>query len=417
MGNLVEIGRHPRFRVDEATGLYQFRIGHGWTVPKMAKAIAEEVGWAVPASLYAAWERGEFRPPKAVRAALQRLDERTAIAPDTDQASWGRSDDRDPLNPSDQAPNSTFLMELEDDSRSMDALVAIGKSYQQQYEITPPRDLISKVHDHLSRLRHVPKRRSRAARNNLGLAVGETAVLAGRLHTRLRNYRAANRHLELAQSTAIQIGNTRLLALTHGARGILHTNIDSGRPYGRRLTAIGLLDEANRLSGLASQPTLQAWILAHRAEEHAAAGDAAAANRDMDLAEDALGRAHQSDDGLFALWNSTNLLGYRGCCAVLLNTRDSLRVLEEAHAHANPALLSQRSAIMIDLATAHARLQDPQQSSDILEQVFDLANEAHLPEILRRIMTVRNHELGSWSHEPFVRRLDERVRSSATLRD
>jgi hypothetical protein len=247
------------------------------------------------------------------------------------------------------------------------------------------------------------------------LAIGEGMVLAARLHTRLRNYGAADQQLRLAQGTAAQIGNAHLLALTLGAKGIVHTNIDSGRPYGRRLTAIELLDRADLLADPTAQPALRAWILAHRAEEHAAAGDAAAANRDMDQAENAFVRGHRTDDGLFASWTSTNMLGYRGCCAVLLNARDSLRVLEEAVVHANPALLSQRSAIMIDLATAHARLRDPQQASDMLGQVFELANEAHLPEIIRRIMTVRTHELALWSREPSVRRLDERVRSSATL--
>lgn len=416
MGKLVEIGRHPRFRVDEAAALNQVRLGHGWTVPQMAEAIANEIGWAVPASLYAAWERGEFPPPKGVMAAAGRLDEGTAFARDGwEEAPQGGPGNNDPHTSIAQALDRPFLTEFEDDPPSIDALVALGKSYQQQYEITPPRDLISKAQRHLRRLRQVPKPRSHAARNDLALAIGEGMVLAARLHTRLRNYGAADQQLKLAQAASVQIGNAHLLALTLGARSILNTNIDSGRPYGRRLTAIELLDKANRLAGPTAQPALRAWILAHRAEEHAAAGDAAAANRDMDQAENAVVRGHRGDDGLFALWTSNNLLGYRGCCAVLLNTRDSLRVLEKAYARANPALLSQRSAIMIDLATAHARLRDPQQSSEILGQVFDLANEAHLPEITRRIMTVRTHELNAWSHEPSVRRLDERVRSSATL--
>src|SRR5439155_18555548 len=93
-------------------------------------------------------------------------------------------------------------------------------------------------------------------------------------------------------------------------------------------------------------------MLARRAAEQAADGCADAVDQDLDRAQSVLASAQAKPEGFFLGWSTERLAGYRGCCAVLLNAEDAAIPLERAVAATKPAMLSQRSAVLIDLATA-----------------------------------------------------------------
>lgn len=298
------------------------------------------------------------------------------------------------------------------DAGGLEHFRMMTRIYQQQYDITPPRDLLRSVRLHLLCLRALRAPAASPVARDLDVLIGESAVMAGRLSQRIHNRADAEDFLNLAEGMANEAGDSLLRGLALAAKSSLYSNIDSGRPLGRPPAAISLLTEAETAAGRAAPPSFRAWVLAHRAEEHAAAGDGGASDRDLEAAETALSQPAGQDDGFFHGWSSERLAGYRGCCGVLLQRADVLPVLESAFNRTTPEMISQRSAVTIDLATGYARQGEIDHASDLLSETLSVALRSHLPEMARRIGTVRRFELGNGTL-PSVKRLDEQLRSAA----
>ncbi len=175
-----------------------------------------------------------------------------------------------------------------------------------------------------------------------------------------------------------------------------------------------MLNQAELIAGPHASPLLLAWLRAHRAEEHAAHGNATACERDLESAARDLSRSEVAADGFFHGffhdWNIEQLDGYRGCCAVLLNTPSAVTILEQATAKTSPAKITQHAAVRIDLATAYARQGELDEACAILSDIYVTATRYHLPEIARRIVSVRRFDLPRNSHAA-VARLDEQMQS------
>lgn len=116
-----------------------------------------------------------------------------------------------------------------------------------------------------------------------------------------------------------------------------------------------LLNRASHRAGPTSSPYLRAYVLARRAEEHAAAGRARQAYNDIDSADRAVQEARELDDGFFCDWSPARLAGYRGNCAVLLGRpAEAANVLEAALAETPANLVPQRAGVLADLGAAYA---------------------------------------------------------------
>jgi hypothetical protein len=150
-------------------------------------------------------------------------------------------------------------------------------------------------------------------------------------------------------------------------------------------------------------------ILALRAEDHAAQGDADASRRDLEAAEAALAAATAPDDGFYALWDSGRIAGYRGSCAIALNhPEEASAVLEDALRRTSETLIGQRCAVLTDLAAAYAMQREPERSASLLVESADAAERAGLGELIQRVHGARQ-KLAEWDGSVAVRDLDERL--------
>lgn len=298
------------------------------------------------------------------------------------------------------------------DASLLASLLAVTMGLENAYDTSSPTALMLLVDRHLRRVRSLRVPNSRPLARELLILVSETAVMAGSVAYRLRNLGDATTYYSLAQAAAREVGDAHMLALALTAKSCLYSNIDSGRPAGRPGIAADMLKEAEAVAGPQGPPFLRTWLLTRRAEESAADGDALTASRDLDAAHRALASATSPGEGFFTGWSARRLAGYRGCCAVLLNSPDAVTILEEAAASTNPGMISQRSAVLIDLATAWARQSEIEHACALLSEVLDVAHRVHLPEIMRRILSVRYHDLASSLSCPAVQRLDDQVRSA-----
>lgn len=239
------------------------------------------------------------------------------------------------------------------DNRRLDDLELVVRGLEEKYDTTPPRDLMPLARGHLVSMRLVIPPRQASLARRLGSLTGELAVLSGRLSYRLQNQGDAEMYYALADEMAKECGDTHLRALGLVARSSLYSNIGKGS---RSMLVITLLDEADRTTGGHLSAGIQAWLYAHRAEEHAALGNSIEAYRDLEVAHRALSTAAVRGDGFFVNWSPERLTGYHGCCAVYLGQwQTAVDLLEQAAARSSSAMISQRSAVLIDLATVYAR--------------------------------------------------------------
>jgi len=296
------------------------------------------------------------------------------------------------------------------DDPLVDGLEAITTRCALQIETAVPSRLLPAVESHLGLMTGALRASQPGPRRRRLLSLaGETSVLAGWLSYLRENRGDARRSWAYALELARESGDARLMAITLAMQRVLHSTIPNGGRYGSPARALAFLDQAETRLGRASSPHARVMILAKRAEEHAAAGDAAAAWRDLDLAEDLVERLPFRDDGLFAHWDAARIAGYRGSCAMALGRpREAVAVLETALAATSPALRGQHCAVTTDLAAAYAEQGEVERSCRLLTASLDAAQRSGLEELVLRIVGARRH-LGRWQESAHVRQLDERL--------
>ncbi len=278
---------------------------------------------------------------------------------------------------------------------------------EQDYDTTSPRLLLPVVRGNLARVRTIEPPRSDRLTRQLRSLTGELAVLAGRLSQRLHNLGDAESFYQQAEQLAAESSDDQLRALAIASRSALYSNIGDSRSG---TLAVALLDHAETVGGPGAVPYQRAWLLAHRAEEYAALKDDTASQRDQEAAARALATAQSEGEGFFVNWSEKRLEGYRGCCAVELGDwGTAVDILERTAARTSPAMMSQRSAMLIDLATAYVGQGEIDHGCELLMTTLQIASQAGLAEIVRRI-GVRRRDLGP-ADTSAIRRLDEQLRS------
>jgi transcriptional regulator with XRE-family HTH domain/tetratricopeptide (TPR) repeat protein len=406
----------------------------GWTLDDVAEGIhrlamgGPELG--VDAHMVGRWERGVRRPAPRYVALLCQLFELPADA-------LGLVDETAPpaetTDKEDDVRRRQFLQYLSvvtgatmldwdhmaallrgqtgpSDQVLIDDLEAITRSYARQVERVAPGSLLPALRNHMAVLGGAVQATppSQQRRRLLSLT-GETAVLAGRLSWLMENRGEAKSSWTLAADLGREVGDDTLVASSLGMQRVFHSTIPNRGQFGRPDQAIAMLDAAERRLSPTSSPYVRAMILASRAEDHAANGNAGASQRDLEAAETALTNAPGPDDGLYVMWDVGRIAGYRGSSALALERpEEASMILEDALERTSEKLIGQRCAVLTDLAAAYAMQREVEHSTALLSQSTDSAERAGLGELLQRVHGARLH-LAPWRDTAAVRDLDERL--------
>lgn len=414
---------------------YQRRL-RGWTLDEVAERLhrlamaGPELG--VDAHMVGRWERGVRRPAPRYVALLCQLFELPAdelgLVEEAMEAVEPADTDKE-----DDVRRRQFLQYLSvvtgatmldwerlaatlrgqlgpSDRVLVDDLEAITRSYARQLETVAPSSLLPALRSHLAVLSgSLHSGQPEDVRRRVLSLTGETALLAGRLSWLLDNRGEARRCWSLATELAREAGDETLVAATLGQQRVFHSTIPNRGQYGSTDRALAVLDAAESKLGATASPYVRMMILLSRAEDHAAAGNADASQRDLEAAETALARALTPDDGLYALWDEARIAGYRGSCALALDRpEEASTVLEAALDDTHESLIGQRCAVVTDLAAAYAAQREVEHSAALLMESVDTAERAGLGELLQRVHGARAH-LDLWQDAAAVRQLDERL--------
>jgi transcriptional regulator with XRE-family HTH domain len=289
-------------------------------------------------------------------------------------------------------------------------LEAITRSYARQVEVVAPGSLLPAIRSHMAVLSgSLHAAQPEPLRGRLLSLTGETAVLAGRLSWLMENWGEARSCWTLAGDLGREAGDDTLVAAALGMQRVFHSTIPNRGRYGRPDRALAVLDAAEAHLRPTSSPYVRAMILASRAEDHAAAGDAAASQRDLERADDALRTATSPDDGMYVLWDSARIAGYRGSSALALDRpEEASTILEGALARTDEQMTGQRCAVLTDLAAAYAMQREVEHSAALLAQSADAAERAGLGELIQRVYGARR-QLTPWEDTAAVRHLDDRL--------
>jgi hypothetical protein len=211
-------------------------------------------------------------------------------------------------------------------------------------------------------------------RHEVALVVGQTAMLIGWLSFLIGDWGQARSYWDVAQSLSREFNNNLLYAHVLVARSSLCSSLPHGGRDGDTTVTIQLLDQAEARAR--NVPIFRAWALSRRAEEHAAAGEALASERDQEQAERSLRMATDAEVILLGPRTDVDLAGYRGNCAVLLGKDDLVvEILRSAVAAAPQSPATLRAVLLNDLGAALARLNELDLACAAFQESLDLAAE------------------------------------------
>jgi transcriptional regulator with XRE-family HTH domain len=294
-----------------------------------------------------------------------------------------------------------------------DGLAIQMQQFGRHVHTDSPRHLLSRLHGHLGYLRGILGDPQPATTlRQLQRVTSETATVAGYLSYRLHNYGDAEAYLTYADRLASEAGDGPLRAMAMIARSALYSPVPHGGFGGDPSTALALLETAERVAGRSAPKLLLTWLYARRVEDYAGHGDADASDHSLELAERTFQSVRARDDGFFYNWTAARLIGYRGSAAILLGRSGEAINIVEKPLHETPATIaSERSFLLISLASAYAQQRHVHEASALLKEALQLAIGAGLTERIRRIRGTRRKYLHGCSDSPSLRELDSQLRT------
>jgi DNA-binding XRE family transcriptional regulator len=205
-----------------------------------------------------------------------------------------------------------------------------------------------------------------------------------------------------------------------GALSYLHSSAPYGGVGGNPGRALDLLNHALSLAAEADAFT-RGWLATWRADQHAALGDIAAAQADVELATTLLEVGDDdSGHGFFARRHygygmREHLASVSGLTHALAGELDSAnRVFDDVQLRAANA--RRRVATFGHQALGYARRGQPDAASDALTKSITLAVAEPYPMGLKRAAGIRAGFDRTWTQLPCVRDLDERLAEVAAIR-
>jgi hypothetical protein len=243
--------------------------------------------------------------------------------------------------------------------------------------LASPGVLLPVIDGHLAQVMRLASAVPGHRRELLAIA-SESATLAGRLSCFRDNRSQASTYLGLALSLARDLGDSGLRATALTQIRNLYSPVLSGGDRGDSKLALEALNEAERAAGPLAAPILRTWIFTLRAEEHAFAGEPAAAYRDLEAADRAFARV-KSLKGFFEHLTPSRRARFRGEIAVLLGEfQVGIMILEETKRQTPSELAIPHASVNANLAVAYARTGALSQATAALHAALDIAESVGL---------------------------------------
>ncbi|CAA9379758.1 MAG: hypothetical protein AVDCRST_MAG66-201 [uncultured Pseudonocardia sp.] len=388
------------------------RVAHGLVSQEALAAALNEAagdlglhGVSIGARQVRRWESSEPPWPQPHHQRLLthvlglRIEDLGFVAP------WGGADERHAEPPA-VAASPLRRPSLVPDTAA-DDLATVTVAHRRLYWSIDPVALHPAVTEHVRLGAPLLSGAMPGARRRLGAALGESALLAGRIEFfDLRRPETAAETFVRAMQLAGEAGDELLGAavVTHAAfvpgwSGDLPGAVErvaAGRAYARRASA--------------PAPVL-AWIDAVEAECMTRCGDAKGALGVIDRAEAALraDAAAAPPPAWFDWFTPVRLAAFKGntqlAAGQLRRARDTLAgVLDEL-----PATdVKQRSVVAADLAAVEVAAEDPVGACARLGEALDALGEVWYATGMERVRAVRR-SLRPWQHQDEVRDLDDRL--------
>jgi transcriptional regulator with XRE-family HTH domain len=295
------------------------------------------------------------------------------------------------------------------DSRYLDGLSALTRSYLQLHNTVPPAAVRNAITDHFEELTALALRsHPPSTAQRIRTLAGQAAVLAGWVSFNLQSIGQALAYWVTAHDLARDAGNVGLQAHALGCRSRLYSPIHRRR-HADRVTALALLEVANSLADRAASPALRSWLLANRAQQLAATARPEDSYRDLESASRLVAMPGPTNDDVLSGWDEVRVDAYRGICAMALRRpAEVIVLLEPVLARTDPARV-QRTLQQSDLAAAYAQQGEIERACSLLGEGLSATGEAQFPEGVQRALGVRARQLERWAGSRAVRELDDLI--------
>jgi transcriptional regulator with XRE-family HTH domain len=249
-----------------------------------------------------------------------------------------------------------------------------------------------------------------AARVRLACAVGESAMLAGRIaFFDLRQPETARREYRLALDTTEDAGDHALAAAVFA-----HTSFVAADAGNDALTR-DLLHAAHAHAVNRTGPITRAWLNAVEAEAMARLGDERTCLNALARAQSLLGGpTNRAEPAWLDFFDASRLAGFLGHANLLLDRAEDARAaLEDSLADLDPDATKQRAVVLADLAATHIE-EDLDTACRITGQALDQLRDSWYATGFERIQGIRR-ALEPYHDERPVRTLEEQIRDAASL--
>ncbi|MGH3548502.1 MAG: hypothetical protein ACRDQU_10420 [Pseudonocardiaceae bacterium] len=152
--------------------------------------------------------------------------------------------------------------------------------------------------------------------------------------------------------------------------------------------AVDMLDGARSRAGTASPPVLRSWLAAAHGEALAAHRDRTASMRAFDEAAELLPAKNTTDVRPYVALDSVHLARWRGHALARFADPDAIAILTDALNRLDPTFVRAKTALRVDLATAHAANGDHDEARTHANHAARLAAQVGSTRQRRRITTL-----------------------------
>lgn len=296
------------------------------------------------------------------------------------------------------------------DGRVLDGLDALTMNYLRLHNTVSPSAVRSAIGRHFEDLTALALRsHGPATAARVRSMAAQTGILAGWVAFNLQDLSQALMYWVVAHDLAREAGNVSLQAHAMGARSRLHSPIHRDPGEADAGTALALLDQAVRLGQSAASPALRSWLLANRAQQLAASGQADASRRDLEAAARLASLKEQAEGDVLSGWDEVRVDAYRGICEMVLGRpKEVIEITEPVLARMEGGRV-QRPLQQSDLAAAYAQRGEVERACALLGEALTASRRAEFPEGVRRALGVRAKHLGEHAGARAVQELDQLI--------
>jgi hypothetical protein len=170
---------------------------------------------------------------------------------------------------------------------------------------------------------------------------------------------------------------------------------------------VELLRAAEAAAGAGAPPGVRMWLYSMRGWVNAAAGDGAAAGRDLDAAQRALSLMTEQPVGFFRPWDGSYLLVARGKSALMLG--DPTRSIDFLDQALQCSTGWMRPFYEVQLAAVCAQAGEPERAGSLLMSTVEEALAKGTTMLVSRISRLAGAELAPYRDLPTIRALHDRL--------